>query len=342
MKRVNSNAISKLQGNSSSFVKHNSSIKNSITKVRGLSAALAVLVMVSTPLQASAHPHYQDNNRSSYTHQHNRNCDNYSYVPYNPDWGVKEATYVLTVSVNRNNTGIVKISDAQQVVLDAIYDCIGKRKVVNTEYDYVIFDVNYIEESDSYFIDPESFRFYKKDIRNLGRLHNKEVHIKGDLFMSPEGQQWVDEHNYMEYVEDKHITYQCSDGTHKYSYIDFKDREIFLGNYHSTNTEQKKSIMEISHIEREKDGTIWRNETLLKEYINWLKDPSYNYIDGCYYGTYGTYISFEAYMTDNNIKYFQDQGLKRSEQFINDEGFLIFISEEMKELYESKGYQYRR
>lgn len=338
MGRVNNSAISNLQGNSSSTVKKNSNLGKNLIAI-GLTAML--VVGTATPAVAHSRDYCNDNR---YGHVHNNDCGYYSYVPYNPNWGIRDATYLVCVSVTRNNSiGVVKVSEAPSELLRAIYNCIGEKKVTNSDYKYVTFNINYEKSNDSYVIDINSFEIYKRNISNLGTLKNKDIFLPAKIFMSPEGQQWVDEANYITYVNDKVIVYECSNGSLVNSYDQFKTKENELAkkpNKPSTpnNQNQNISLNQIAYYELESDGTIWKDTIILEEYLSWKSDKNYNYKNGAYNGAYGTATTFVEYAKCYNLPYFINSGLKYSEQYYGANGFLYGSSEQANKSLET-GYQ---
>lgn len=338
MGRVNKEAIKKLQGNSSSNVKKNSNSKKNLVAI-GLTIILAT--GIATPVAAHSRDYCNDNR---YGHVHNYDCGYYSYVPYNPNWGIKDATYLVNVSVtNGNNTGVVKVADASNELQKAIYNCLGEKTVKDSGYKYITFSIKYEKSNDSYVIDINSFKIYKKNLSNLGSLKNKDIFLPAKIFMSPEGQQWVDEANYIAYVQDKVIVYECSNGTLVNSYDQFKNREKEIArNQNRPNNQNDKNqnvfLDQIAYCWVESDGTIWRDMDITNEYIAWKNDKNYNYKDGIYYGVYGTASSFIEYAKCYNVSYFINSGLKYSEQYYGANGFLYETAAEANKSLD-KGYQ---
>jgi hypothetical protein len=334
---INSNkeAISKLQGNSSTSIKNKSNLGKKL-------ATIGLVALLSANIVTPALAHTNNYNDYYAGHNHYDGCGHYySYVAYNKNWGIKDSTYAVTVSANRNNVGVVKKTAASSELLTAINNCLGTKKVNDSVYQYITFNIVYVKENDSYEIDINSFDFYKRNISNLGNLSNKSVFLPCKVFMSPEGQQWVDEANYIEYVKDKIIMYECSDGTLVNSYNSFKNWERELAknpNNPTIPTNQNVALSQIVHYELDSDGTIWKDMAILEEYIAWKYDNNHNFKDGVYTGVNGTAKSFKEYAKKFNTPYFINSGLKKTEQYYGLNDFLFATEEQANKSFEI-GYQ---
>lgn len=328
MKKVNKKAIKKLCGASSSLIRANSKVMNSFLIVD--LSLLTIIQMIINTTSTSA----QLNDRAN-------DCGCYSYVKYNPNWGNKESAHLLNISVTKNNLGVAKMSDAPKELLAAIYECLGENKVKNSNHKYVTFDIVYEKENDSYIIDRKSFKFYSKNNSNFGNLTDRNVFLPIIIFDSPEGPRWINEQNYIEYLKDKNVVYQCSDGSLVSSYFSFKDREIELSkpkNYSSLSSiySKSKSLDNIDLLEACSDGTIWSDGILLNEYLSWRRDNSSNYRNGIYCGSYGQFTSFEEYMNYYNVAYFASKGLSPNEQYRSPDEryyFLLFSTQKQAAEY---------
>ncbi len=256
----------------------------------------------------------------------------YAYVPYNPNWGNQEANHLEKVRVGKNGVCVVDKEDASKELLAAIYDCIGEKRVQDSRYDLITFRLIYEEGEDTPIIDRDSFAIYKKRLSTLRPFHKVDAYLKVKIFMSPEGQQWVDEKNYSEYASGQWMVYQCSDGSLAHSYEEYKaiERELAYRPHHPnypTYPECTSTLEDIGYLELGSDGTVWRDQTMLEEYLAWRQDPTVRMKDGVYYGVYGTAINFETYASIYNAGYFINAGLRRQEQFYGAHGFLYSSAE---------------
>ena len=172
------------------------------------------------------------------------------------------------------------------------------------------------------------------------KLPNKVVVSKTGLqtpFVAPENQIWIEESYYEEYARDISAIYECSDGTLTRSYAEFKSWEKELSirpnNPNYDVLPNDVSISDIEHYEVASDGTLWRDASLLQEYLGWRKNPSYNYVNGYYCGVYGVANSFLEYAKIHNASYFILQGLRRAEQFIDPINNFLFVSQSRVDEY---------
>ncbi len=160
-----------------------------------------------------------------------------------------------------------------------------------------------------------------------------EAFVPSSTFLSPDGQRWISEKNYIEYVSGMRIVYQCSDGTVAHSYQEFKDWECELA-YHPHNPiyptypECNSTLSSIGYLELVTDGTIWRSQAMLEEYIHWQQDKTSGMENGVYVGNYGTASSFVEYSSLYNAAYYSNAGLKRDEQFYGAYGLLYSNAEQ--------------
>ena len=254
----------------------------------------------------------------------------YAYVPYNQLWGNKEAIHKISIRVANNGLGIVNKKDANPELLKEIYQCLGEAKVENSKYDIITFRL-WKDNSNIPTIDRTSFAFYKKNISLLRPFTCMDAYLPVTVFMAPDGQQWVDERNYIVYASNQNAVYQCSDGTLANSYDKFKDWECELA-YHPRNplcptySDSQETLETIGYLECS-DGTIWRDSTLLGEYLEWKENKNYGMKDGLYVGMYGTCSSFEDYARFYNAAYYVNAGLSRGSQFCGAYGFLYSTEE---------------
>lgn len=255
----------------------------------------------------------------------------YAYVPYNRKWGNMEVNHRVSIELTSGGFGVVSKENASPELLNAIYKCLGESKVKSSKYDTVTFQLEY--KNGEIVIDRTSFAFYKKKKSSLGDLETVSVSLPVTIFMSPDGQRWVNEKSYADYASNMRIVYQCSDDTIAHSYQGFKDWECELA-YHPNNpvyltySECDSSLSSIGYLELESDGTIWRSQAMLEEYIHWQQNPEYGMNDGIYVGSYGTANNFVDYSSLYNVAYYANAGLKREEQFYGAYGFLYSNSEQ--------------
>ncbi len=167
---------------------------------------------------------------------------------------------------------------------------------------------------------------------------NWGYHEKEDSFTAPDGQSWADESHYQAYAAFMNIVYECSDGSLANSYLEFKDWERMLA-YHpnepvcKTYAGNEKNLSELYHLEHSVDGTIWRDETLLEEFLQWKKNHAQM---GVYTGHYGIASNFPEYAKIYNAAYFVNQGLMRPCQFVGAYGFFYSTPEQAKHSLEMK------
>lgn len=244
----------------------------------------------------------------------------YAYIPYNKNWGIKEEIHKIKVMIRKDGLGIAKNGSFSPELFDAIQKKLGN--ISSTS------EVTFHFHPDGMMIDVNSFEIVK-DKTEEGTPKMAELSVP--IFISPEGQKWAQEINYREYADSQEAVYECSDGSFVSSYQQFRDWEKELA-YHLENPEplsyqeSQKTLSSIGYLEFSNDGTIWRNQILLGEYLHWLEDKDYGFKDGFYVGFYGICSSFEEYVRINNSAYFVNEGLRREEQFLGANGFLYSSS----------------
>ncbi len=254
----------------------------------------------------------------------------YAYVPYNKKWGNMEINHRVSIELTSDGLGVITKENANPELLGAIYRCLGETKVKSSKYDTITFQLEY--KDGEIAIDRTSFNFYKKKKASLGTLEVVNVSLPVTVFMSPDGQKWVSERSYSEYASNMRIVYQCSDDSVAHSYQEFKDWECELA-YHPHNPiypsypECDNTLASIGYLELGSDGTIWRSQAILEEYIHWQRNPEYGMKDGMYVGSYGTANNFVEYTNLYNAAYYTNAGLKREEQFYGAHGLLYSSSD---------------
>lgn len=263
-----------------------------------------------------------------------RQYPDYAYVPYNKNWGNRETVQKLSVHLLPSGHGIFSKENAGQKLLEALYHSLGESKVKNSKYSNITF--SFLSKNGELFIDTNTFSFFKKKNISLESLEEITVSLPVTVFLSLDGQNWVNEKSYMEYAMGMRITYQCSDDTVAHSYQEFKDWECELAYrphnpIYPTYEECENTLSSIGYLELSADGTIWRSQTILEEYVHWQQDENYGMEDGVYVGRYGTASNFIEYTSLYNVAYYSNAGLKRTEQFYGAHGFLYATSEKALE-----------
>lgn len=267
----------------------------------------------------------------------------YAYVPYNRSWGCVETIHEVPIKLMNNGLGVICKEKANPELLTAIYRCLGEGKVKNSKYSIIVFRVE--SREGMYFIDETSFSFYKKKLSILTPLKETVAQLPVTLFMAPEGQQWVAERNYIQYADNMRTVYQCSDGSVAHSYQEFKDWECELA-YHPhapvypKYPECQETLSSIEYQESSEDGTIWRSQEMLEEYLSWKKDKNNGMKDGVYVGRYGMASNFIEYASIHNAAYYSNLGLDRQEQFYGAYNFLYSSSNQaMKSIDKLNSFQ---
>lgn len=321
--RMNKKSILKLQGKKPQIRNFS---KKALKITAGTALIISLTVGMTEPVFAQSYP-------------------NYAYVPYNQDWGSKEENHEISIFVTENNIGVVRKSMASKELLSAIVDFFGEDKVANSKYDIIIFEMD--NKNEGLTINKSTFSFYKKKMSTLGLLKKIKCYLPVKVFMAPDNQQWIDEKSYIAYVSDKKIIYQCSDGSLAHSYQEYKDWECEMA-YHPNKpiypaySECNKSLSEMDYLESS-DGTIWKDQAILDEYLNWKQNRNFGIKDGIYFGTYGVVSSFEDYVRLYNVSYYVNEGLKREEQFYGVNGFLYSNREKaLLSIDKMNGYQKKK
>ena len=279
--------------------------KKAVTLTASSALALSLLLAPATPVMAK----------------------DYAYVPYNAEWGNKEVDHEIEIRISASGLGVVDKEEANAELLEAIYDCLGKKKVQNSKYNLITFKLVYAYPNATPSIDKNSFEFYRKRLSSLRPFTRAKATLRVNVFMSPEGQIWVDEDTYRDYADDNLIIYQCSDGTLAHSYEEYRDWEAELAYHpHGPNypfyPECAKTLAEVGYTELGSNGTVWRDQAMLEEYLTWREFPTARMKDGLYMGNLGTAISFEEYARIYNAGYFVGSGVKKSELYYGAYGFL--------------------
>lgn len=248
----------------------------------------------------------------------------YAYVPYNCSWGCVETTHEVPVEIMSNGLGVAYKEKANPELLRAIYRILGEENVKSSRHPIITFRIE--SRDGKFFIDETSFSFYQKKLSILTPLRAIVAELPVTLFMAPEGQQWVDEKNYIHYVSNMRNVYQCSDGTVAHSYQEFKDWECELAYHPNTPSytsypECHETLTSIGYLTCE-DGTIWRSQKMLEEYLSWKDNKESGIKDGMYVGTYGVAPTFVDYASLYNAAYYSNAGLIRQDQFYGAYNFL--------------------
>ena len=271
-----------------------------------------------------------------------------AFIPYNKSWGVGTILGTVAARISPDQKCVLELSKIKSNVKESIVKCVGVENLEHSTAKYITFDVTYSEGYECYIIDNDSFQLYYGDINQFEPLQNITVFLEIKKFISPEGQPWVSESNYEEYAIGISANYECSDGTIVRNYQDFKvwEKELALRpncpNYDVLP--YQTSLEDIEHIVVSSDGTIWRDGTMVSEYLAWRRDPNHNYREGYYWGAYGVSNSFKEYAKLYNTTYFALKGLKRSEQHFDATYSFLFTSQEMADKYidRLKSFQKRK
>ncbi len=314
MEKVNRRALFNLKGRASQSLQNFAHTAVKVLPAIGLS--VLCLGPITTPvLAANVEPvsqaYYAD----------------YAFVPYNENWGNQEVYYLFEVKTTKNGLGVLDKNHVDSKILEAVYRTLGEDKVKRSRYNMITYDLKEEEGLEYPIIDVSSFEFYKKSSSTLSPLKKANVYLPVTIFISPDNQHWVNEASYAEYAKEARNVYECSDGSLVFSYQAFKNRERELA-YHPGKPDMtptpttNRPLSRFIYTELGSDGTIWKNQTLLEEYLHWRQDHNYGVKDGVYVGVYGTAANFEEYMKIYNVSYFISEGLKRSEQYYGAYGFL--------------------
>ena len=287
-----------------------------------------------------------DNVLSNQSSTQEEKKQNIVFVPYNKKWGKATITGCVPAAISENGKGITSFDVATSYLKQAAAQCLGDVVLNRSNAKYVTFDVEYSEEYGCDIIDQTSFQIFNGYPQQLGRLKTTNVFLEIENFISPDDQMWVSEEAYMEYATGGSFIYECSDGTLTTSYDDFKKWETELTiNPNEPNYSSLPYITplsEVEHLIALSDGTVWRDANLLHEYLAWKRDRNHNYENGYYCGTYGIANSFAEYIKINNASYFAQQGIKRSEQHMDKNRGLLFVSKEAQQKYKSTTKQVQK
>ena len=271
-----------------------------------------------------------------------------AFIPYNSKWGMSQKLGEVPVGISLDQKCIIELNKITSYLNTSMCKCLGQNKVKESTAKYVTFDVSYNEESDCYIIDEDSYQLYYGNIAQLGKLQVCSVFLKVNFFISPEGQPWVNEKSYENYASNMSAIYECSDGSLVNNYNEFKtwEKELALrpNNPNYNVLPANKSLEDIEHVTVNSDGTIWRDATILSEYLAWRRNRNHNYRDGYYCGVYGIANSFKEYVKLYNTSYFTVQGLKRSEQHLDPTYHFLFINQSFADMYieRLKSFQKRK
>lgn len=287
-----------------------------------------------------------DNVLSNQSSTQEETKSSFVFIPYNKKWGKSTVTGCVPTAVSENGKAITSFNIATSYLKQAVIELLGDVVLTRSNAKYITFDVEYSEEYGCDIIDKTSFQIFNGYPQQLGRLKTTNVFLEIENFISPDDQMWVSEEAYKRYVADGNFIYECSDGTLATSYDDFKKWETELtinpNNPNYSILPYVTSISDVEHLVAESDGTVWKNINLLHEYLAWKKDHNHNYEDGYYHGTYGIANSFAEYMKINNASYFAQLGVKRSEQHMDKNRGLLFISKEAQQKYQSTTKQVQK
>lgn len=268
------------------------------------------------------------------------------FIPYNKKWGKTTVTGCVPAVVNESGKAITSLDIATSYLKHAIIDCLGDVVLTTNGVKYITFDVEYSEEYGCDIIDKASFQIFNGYPQQLGKLKATNVFLEMENFISPDDQMWVSEDSYKRYATSGSFIYECSDGTLTTSYDDFKKWEMELAvrpnNPNYSVLPYTTSLDEVGHLISSTDGTIWRDGNLLNEYMSWRRDHNHNYENGYYHGEYGIANSFAEYMKINNASYFAQHRVKRSEQHMDKNHGLLFISKEAQQKYKSTTKQVQK
>ena len=155
---------------------------------------------------------------------------NWAFVPYNKKWGVSQILGSVPAMISLEQKCVVKLEETTSYLTRAICECVGKEVTTNKKAKYVTFDVEYSEQYGCYVIDDKSFQLFYDSISLLGQLQPCGAFLKVSTFISPDGQSWIDEKKYEEYIKDMEAIFECSDGSLTTCYADFKawEKELAL------------------------------------------------------------------------------------------------------------------
>lgn len=262
----------------------------------------------------------------------------YAFVPYNKKWGSSQILVSVPVMISLEQKCIVNFTETVEALKKVIYSRLNQMPCSTKKTSYMSFDIKYSEIHGCYVIDQDSFRPYYGEIEQLHQLPTSDVSLETPVFISPNGQPWIDEMKYKEYAEtNKYVIYECSDGSLTKSYEDFKtwEKELALrpNNPNFSVLPYGTTLEDIDHYEVASDGTIWRNATILQEYLAWRKDHNHNYKDGYYCGHYGMANSFREYAQRFNASYFIVKDLRREEQYLDPTYSFLFSSQAAADEY---------
>ncbi len=344
---VSRKSVSELQGSAKEGLNY--------VRKRGLQAGCAVatslVFLFNSAIPAMAAEQSQQNISSniSFVQQYHKDS---AYVPYNENWGPKDAYYEYSIDMALGSgragkiVGVVNKKNVNGQMLTAIYNCLGKSVVENSSYDWITFQIKDTESAPNGkennpsigplkvgVIDTKSFAFAPNGISSYEPLTAAIAYLPVTVFMAPEGQQWISEEAYRSYAEQHKVIYECNDGTLVFSYQDFKD-------YERTHRPKKPAEYPLppeglSYLVLSSDGTIWRDQTILEEYLHWQIDANYRMQNGVYVGAYGAATSFEEYVRIYNNLYLVKHGLSSEEQFYGAHGFLYMNAEKAKQSLET-------
>lgn len=275
---------------------------------------------------------------SNQTPDNEETMKNIVFIPYNKKWGMTTINGKILAAVSENGKGITSFDFANSHLKQAVVECLGSSVLKRGPVKYVTFDITYSEDKKCNLIDKTSFQIFSSYPQQLGDLKTANVFLEIDVFIAPDEQRWISESVYRNYASHGNFVYECSDGTLTTSYDDFKAWETELtvnpNNPNFSVLPYDKSLSDIEHV-IESDGTVWRNNKLLKEYLAWKKNHNNNYISSYYCGIYGMANSFAEYIKLYNASYFAQLGLKRSEQHMDISRGLMFASKEEQLKYKS-------
>lgn len=261
----------------------------------------------------------------------------FAFIPYNKKWGVSQILGSVPAKISSEQKCVIVFEEATSYLTAAICKCVGKEANKKKKAKYVTFDVKYSEKNNCYIIEKDSFQMYYGNINQLGALHDCGVFLEIDTYISPDGQVWASEDKYEEYASTITAIYEGSDGTLTQNYTDFKtwEQELVLrpNNPNGNVLPYTISLKDIEHYEVASDGTIWKDVTLLQEYLAWRNDHNHNYEDGYYCGIYGVANSFKEYVHLYNTCYFTVNRLRRDEQYMDSTYRLLFSSQDLADNY---------
>ena len=276
------------------------------------------------------------------------NINDYVFVSYNKNWGTNSILGSVPVEISLGKKCIIELESTTSYLNAAICKILGTKEVKLSKAKYVTFDVTYSEEFGCYIIDESSFQLYYGRIEQFGELQPCGVFLKIATFISPDGQVWIDESNYEQYINEMNVIFECSDGSLTKTYSDFKvwEKELLLrpNNPNYDILPYQTSLIDIAHQEVASDGTIWRDANILQEYLAWRSNPNHNYQEGYYCGCYGVANSFKEYAKGYNASYFLINDLRREECHYDSTYGLLFSSKKAADDYieRLKSFQKKR